>query len=171
MQLQFTPTQIARFWSRVDFAPHSQGCWLWAGAQQPSGYGHMWIGTPARMWLAHRVVWALLGHTLSPDVLVCHHCDNQPCVRPSHLFSGSQNDNMRDMLEKQRHYAQTHDGQQPWSQGERHYRARLTDTQAREILQQYDGKRGTLARLAREYGVNHATIWCLVRGYTWRHLG
>lgn len=33
-------------------------------------------------------------------MLVCHDCDNKLCVRPDHLFVGTQSDNMQDWTRK-----------------------------------------------------------------------
>lgn len=32
--------------------------------------------------------------------MACHHCDNKKCVRPSHIFIGTQKDNMQDWTRK-----------------------------------------------------------------------
>lgn len=83
-------------WSNVE---KTDGCWLWRGATNNRGYGVVrWNGS-AR--LAHRVAW-LVANGAEPDGLVCHRCDTPLCVRPDHLFVGTQTDNMRDAAAKGR---------------------------------------------------------------------
>jgi len=52
--------------------------------------------------------------------------------------------------------------------GERHYCAKLTCEQVAHVRQQLENApRGTAARLARELGVNRATIGRIKRGKIW----
>ncbi len=44
----------------------------------------------------------LRGAPLVRGEVVCHHCDNPPCLNVRHLFVGTQTDNMRDMAQKGR---------------------------------------------------------------------
>lgn len=88
-----------RFWSRVDFSD-ADGCWTWRATRQQYGYGEVY--EDGRRTLAHRLAYELVYGDLEPDEVVAHHCDNPPCVRPDHLFAGSQADNMADCGEKER---------------------------------------------------------------------
>lgn len=60
------------------------------------GYGRTSIGP------AHRVSIMFALGTLAEDKLVCHRCDNKPCVEPSHLYVGTFADNNRDTVTRGR---------------------------------------------------------------------
>lgn len=52
--------------------------------------------------LAHRLSWQIANGSIPDGLQVLHHCDNGACIRPDHLFVGTQADNMRDMDAKGR---------------------------------------------------------------------
>jgi len=83
------------FWSLVD---KSDGCWRWIGGQWGGGYGRIRRGNQPQQ--AHRVAYELTYGPIPENQQVCHHCDNKACVRPDHLFVGSQSDNMLDWTRK-----------------------------------------------------------------------
>lgn len=90
-----------RFWDKVQ---KTDGCWIWTGKKNWLGYGTVYIG-PHHFRAAHRVAYELAGKGIIPQELKClHKCDNPPCCNPEHLFIGTQQDNMDDMMSKKRHF-------------------------------------------------------------------
>lgn len=76
------------------------GCWLWTGSRNSGGYGVM--KRLGKQVSAHRISWQLARGTIPPDLHVLHRCDNPACVRPEHLFLGTNQDNIADRIAKQR---------------------------------------------------------------------
>jgi len=102
------PTKyVDSFWSRVDRdgpeLRHGQGnCWIWTGATDSDGYGVMTVRAPHKLLIkTHRLSFFIFtGRWPTPCCL--HVCDNQRCVRPSHLFEGTVLDNVLDRHAKGR---------------------------------------------------------------------
>lgn len=86
-----------RFWNKVLIIPE-HSCWEWIGAKTNGGYGQI----DHKIRYAHRLSWFFYTKQLPKELKVLHSCDNPGCVRPEHLFLGTQLDNMRDMYKKGR---------------------------------------------------------------------
>ncbi len=94
------------------------------------------------------------GHL--PEV-VRHKCDNPSCYNPDHLEPGTQADNVRDMMERDREV-----------RGERARNSILTEAQVREILEAVRAKSETQVSLARRFGVSKQAINHVVKGRSWK---
>lgn len=57
----------------------SDGCWLWTGAMQPSGYGTF------RGRAAHRITYELFVGPIPENLTIDHLCRVRSCVNPAHL--------------------------------------------------------------------------------------
>lgn len=97
---ELTQEDIDRFWSKVQKTDHPDGCWIWTGAKSPKGYGFFKV--KKRMLKAHRVGYFLATGVYPLDKFCLHTCDVPSCVRNSHIFLGSQQDNIDDMRRKGR---------------------------------------------------------------------
>jgi len=142
--------RLENFWEQVD---RSGDCWIWQGRIQHDGYGA--ITREGRQWLAHRLAW-LICHGPT-DLCVLHKCDNPPCVRPDHLFTGTQQDNIADMVSK---------GRQHHPRGTRNPKAKLTLELAEEIRRKYIPNKNLVA-LSKEYGVARSTIQRVISHQNW----
>ncbi len=160
---ELTPEVMARFWQKVRVTSEDDDeCWVWVAGSRAKGYGL--VALPSGSALAHRVAYVDAYGPLPPGVLVLHTCDNPLCVRPSHLFTGTHIDNMRDMARKGRGSTQIYRG---IVAGERNGRAVLTaaDVAAIRVMR---GHGATIVAIAQVYGVSKSTVGALLTGRSWK---
>lgn len=150
----------ARFWSRVRKSGPDE-CWEWTACRYTTGYGA--ITKNGRNLHGHRLAWQYTFGPIPPGLFVCHRCDNKGCCNPAHLFIGTCLENTRDMIRKGR---ARHDNNR---KGERHYKARLTEADVREIISLKNSGLGAKV-LGVRFGVSAANIGSIWGNHIWRHI-
>src|SRR4030043_361681 len=86
-----------RFWNKVN---KTDDCWIWTAYCNKKEYGCFKFQDKSE--LAHRVSWIIHNGPIPNGLHVLHKCDNPPCVRPDHLFLGTDKDNANDRISKGR---------------------------------------------------------------------
>ena len=140
-------------------------CWPWIGATLKGSRGIAWIGTknvtaPVLSWFVHHNEWPADG------IFVCHECDNPNCVNPSHLWLGTNSDNLRDAARKGRLYIQKSSDH---IKGSRHGNAKMTEDMVRQMRKEFALGTSTRA-LARKYGMSQYPVYMAVSGRAWTHV-
>lgn len=126
------------------------GCWNWRGRLNENGYGS--IKHEGKRIYAHRASYMLNTGPIESGKVICHSCDNPKCVNPSHLWAGTQNENIRDMISKGRQRA----GRR-WSEAE--VLGFVSDWRS--------GKYPTMKSMEIEFGMSGGTMTRIMKGQIW----
>lgn len=162
MRPQYTTRDATRFWTKVD---QTGDCWLWTSTKQSMGYGVFCFNKKSRM-LAHRFAYTVIHGDIPAGMCVCHHCDTPLCVNPAHLFLGTHQDNMNDMIAKGRDHKATDATK---VRGEQHPIAKLTPDQVREIRMLRQSGMSVVA-IAPRFHVSRKLIYNIVDRTAWPHI-
>jgi hypothetical protein len=152
--LLHAPPDEERFWARVE---KTESCWIFTGNRAAAYPRLFWKGRPNT--IASRASWEQHFGPIPEGMVVCHHCDNPPCVRPDHLFLGTTADNNADKERK---------GRGNRVRGERHPDAKLTADDVRAIRIRLATERP--AAIAADYGVSMYAVSNIKRRRSWAWL-
>jgi len=152
--LRLPPKKIAvtqeilnRFWAKVN---KTETCWLWTGSKgrNSSGLYYGYFRLFGYVERAHRVSFFITYGDFDFTLCILHRCDTTLCVRPEHLFLGTEKDNSDDMISK----------------GRRGYRSlELTSTQIDEIITRHNNGE-PIRELAFKLKLGYGTVWSIAHG-------
>jgi hypothetical protein len=129
-------------------------CLEWQSGLRSGGYGHFTYCY--KSYVAHRVCWQLIYGDIPDGLFVCHKCDNRKCIRPDHLFLGTQQDNIQDASRKKR-----------LRFGAANHNSKFTPDDVLEIRYRHSIWGDSIRGMAREYNVDHKAIWNIVHNRSW----
>ncbi len=155
---------------RRNLAPKDEAteCVNWIGQKNDRGYGvfsNKLMGERMgfqKATAASRAAWVLHnGRDLASDEWVLHTCDNPACCNPDHLYVGTPQQNVDDMVLRERN-----------SRGEDRPAAKLKEEDIREIRRmRFEQKpRAKIKDMAEYFGVSHHTIKHVVYEKSWSHV-
>lgn len=133
------------------------GCWIWQGKILEPGMGYGLVSQHAQWHLAHRLSYETFVGDIPLGMQVLHRCDRPSCIRPDHLFLGTQQENIDDCAAK---------GRLPL--GTDRYNAKLSAEIVKVIRELYNLI--PIKALAAHAGVSVAHCRSVARGEKWRHV-
>lgn len=163
----------ARFWAKVNkngpvpsHRPELGPCWVWTGFRlRTFGYGQVfarWELGKTITILAHRASWILNVGPVPDGKCILHKCDNMGCIRPIHLWTGTLQDNIRDMDNKGRRTEKR-------AKGEDNGRSKLSEQTVLAIRQRRNEGLSVM-EISRELQLPYQNVWAVSNNRTWKHV-
>lgn len=135
------------------------GCWEWLLNRCKGGYPEIGRYMKGEQRKGHRFSYEKFKGPIPFGMYVCHTCDNRGCVNPNHLWLGTHEENMKDMVDKKRQ-----------GYGVNHSQAKLSEKQAKEIYFKYHQLKMKQRDIAKEYGLTQYAVWAISNERTWKHV-
>lgn len=137
----------------------NSGCWLWAGAVSPNGYGTTRIGGRHGVTRGvHQASWMVHRGSIPAGLFVCHHCDVKVCINPDHLYLGTAAQNTQDATDRGR-----------IKRGEERRNARLSDEIVRTI-RRMSAEWASSREIGISVGVDPRHVRYVLQGRIWGHV-
>lgn len=132
------------------------GCLFWLRGKGSGGYGK--VRQNFKQWSVHRLVWQLHYGPISDDFVIRHSCNNASCINIDHLATGTQQDNIKDMVIAERQ-----------NRGSEQHLSKLKENDIPIIRYMLDNGM-TAAHISEIYKVSRTVIYYIKWGKTWRHV-
>lgn len=123
-------------------------CWPWTKGVGNRGTGYFTF--KGGKYQPHRVAWEQVNGPVPPGLVMLHNCGNRACCNPAHIFAATPSErNTRAMTPG---------------------KLQLTETDVRDIREEYAAGNTTYAKLAAFYEVGICAISKIVRRVSWKHV-
>jgi len=157
-----TPHQ---FWKKVDVRGPEE-CWPWLGRLNECGNAQWYWRGELRL-IHHIAVELCFGVAIprrtrsigSRGMIVRHSCDLPHCANPFHLLTGTQLQNVRDMISRGRA-----------CRGSRHPKAKLNETIVRRIRRRFTNGGVMKRELAEENHIDPSAVSRIISNKIWKNV-
>ncbi len=139
--------------------PDNNNCMNWLGSINSHGYGNTWYN--GKVVGSHIVAYILAYGKIPKDKWVLHKCDNKRCVNKDHLFLGSRQDNINDMINK-------YGSEKISNYGEKNGNSKLTEKDIDEIRNIYVTDKMSMDKIAENYNVSKTNISDIINNKIWK---
>ena len=136
----------------IQYYVNANGCWMCV-SHAPNVYGYPTISISNKRIRIHRHVYENYYNTKVAKLFLCHICDNPLCINPTHMFMGTQADNIKDAVKKKR-----------MCSGEA--RSKLKTENVIAIRNSKD----SVSSLAVKYNVSKSSIRLIQNGKRWKYV-
>lgn len=147
-----TKHPLERFEDAYATEPNS-GCWLWLKSLDKDGYGWFYLNKNMK---AHVASWELFKGSRN-GLWVLHNCDVRRCVNPEHLYLGTNDDNVRDRMER---------GKFEILRGSKIGNSKLIESEVRAIRKDSREQK----YIAADYGISVASVSLIQARKNWKHV-
>lgn len=151
---------------KVNIPNDEDACWLWikpTHLRYPRiASGCMGLGVLS----INRASWLVHKGPIPEDLNVLHTCDNTKCINPKHLFLGTQDDNVQDMITKGR---QSFGNDRP-AFGEDNPASILTTPEVIKIKRHIAEGKLKVKEIAVLFNVSRQAITNIKTGIRWSHV-
>lgn len=158
--VEHLPVFSKKLFSKTKKGLVDNGCWSWLATTDKDGYGHIIYG--GKNFLAHRISF-LIHNGYMPEKQVLHSCDNPQCCNPLHLKEGSNAENMRDKVLRNRQSFT------PAVVGEEARNAKLTNQKVLEIRELLN-KKVLQSDIANQFNISPALVSHIACRRKWKHI-
>lgn len=147
---------------KIEWKLDEKGCFICTSHKPRKKRNKLWHpmifrtinGTIIRQTI-NRYVYEQKYGAIPEGMSIRHTCDNPLCINPEHLLVGTNLDNIKDKVERNRQ-----------TKGEAVNTAKLREKEVIEIINSKDKTK----ELMKKYGVSKTCISLIRRGKTWKHI-
>lgn len=138
----------------IEYELNENGCFICTSHKLCSNGRYYNIKRDGKVILLHRYVYETIKGEIPENLILRHTCDNVKCINPNHLITGSHQENMNDMVERNRS-----------NKHEKNPLAKLTMKDAMEIRELHNSITGK--EISKRFNISESLVSQVVNFKIW----